>query len=224
MAMSFYGALASDSSSSGVERLLKESGSSLTFARFSQLNLFLGNDFVWKRPEVLHRYESPCDVICMFKSLAATDSLNSVWLAVLLIYGKVSHTGKDAMFGAVIPRPSHDGSAPHDATEDYESMRPCCLFELCPGHDVSRKNVGRPGWTVSWGRVCFGDLEDGAAMVLEADMTRATLIKNVNQRNPVYSVSPWRENGRVEMCIESFEVWKAPRSQSYRVMDGQDSP
>ena len=209
----------SDASSSEVERLLKETNSPLTFARFSQLSLFLGNDFIWERPEIFHRHQPPDRVIRMLQSLTAINGLNSERLGVFLLYGKLSHTGEDAMFGAVIPRPSHDGSAPYDATEDYDYMRPCCLFELCPGHDVSRKNVGRPGWTVSWDRICFGDPEDGAAMVLDADMTRATLIKNVNQRNPVYSVSQWRENGRVDVCIESFEVWKVTRSQSYRVMD-----
>jgi len=189
-----------------IEDLLPDPKTLLTLPLLSQLSSILHDNICWEDFKQLHFYKPDSNLA---EATIVANNITSVHgVAVLLVSGKIVKTGEDAIFGAFIPEPSKDGSNIQPRDEDRDDLFSCFLFELSPVHDVSWGNVGRPGWSVTGNdELCFGENGNGAALVLGKSLETASLIRNVEQQDPVFIANAWRGNGSMQLDVEAIEVW-----------------
>lgn len=178
---------------------------SLTFPRIAQLHCVFQNDIAWENFRPVKGFEPGANPLQAEILLSYITRLHDA--AVLLIYGKVAHSNTSMIFGVFTPQPSRDGTGIQQQEEGIEDWSPCSLFELSPLHDVSWGNIGQSAWEVLGGKLCFGQKDNGAAMVLENHLASAILSRCVDQENPVYSASTWRGDEYVRVEVDSIELW-----------------
>lgn len=170
-----------------------------------QLCLIIRENIYWEGFRQLHRYypeTDPVEAPTIVDKITSPDDA-----AALLISGKIIHTCEEALFGAFIPVPSKDGYEIQEQHDHWPELFSCLLLELSPVHDVSWGNISRPGWSVTSDELCFGEKDNGAALVFQKGLKEATFTRNTEQKDPAYTATAWRGNGTMEIDVEAIELW-----------------
>ncbi|ODM15015.1 hypothetical protein SI65_09510 [Aspergillus cristatus] len=174
----------------------------LTFPILTQLCISLNENTCWEDFKLLCSYNDPVEIPTIIEKVTHIHEA-----VVLLFSGSIAQTDEDILFGAFIPEPCKDGNEIQERDEHRLDLLSCFLFQLSPVHDVSWGNVGRPGWSVIGNELCFGDKDNGAALVLNNGMKAATLIWNVEQKDPAYTASAWRGKDTMQVEVKAIEIW-----------------
>ena len=178
-----------------------------------QLCLILRENIYWEGFRQLYRYYPETDPV---EAPTIVDNITSLDdAAVLLISGKIIHTCEEALFGAFIPVPSKDGYEIQEQHGHWPELFSCLLLELSPVHDVSWGNISRPGWSVTSDELCFGEKDNGAALVFQKGLKEATFTRNT-----------WAEgSGVYSDCMEGKRYHgdrrRDNRNMEWLILDGE---
>lgn len=144
------------------------------------------------------------------KIISVIHQFESLPPCAMLVVSGSTIAGERYVFAAFSLEPSKDGKAIVRA--DSSLWEGAALVQLAPVQDVFRGIVGQPGWNTSARDVCFGNVREGAAMVLTDGLRSARISHNVgdDKSRSVYKTADWRDNWAVEFEIDGVEIWGDP--------------
>ena len=190
-----------------LKQVIPEPGKILTLPKLTQLASVLECDFSWNDFCPLYQY-NPDDNTNTASSLAEAISVSGDYPILFLVSGKVSleNTTEDAVFGALIANTTHDGTGiqPKPQVDQNSTL----LFQLNPVHDIFRGSVGRAGWSVAKGELCFGERDCGVALVFAKDLKEVAVMHSLDgNEKAVYEPSEWRGTWSTQVEVKTIEIW-----------------